>query len=255
MQKNQIQTFSNKEFGELEVLLIGDKPYFPATECAKTLGYKTPHDAITRHCKGCVKHVVLSNGGEQRKNFIPEGDLYRLIVRSKLPAAVKFEVWVFDEVLPTIRKCGGYVTNALLDRLTDNPEEAEAFFKTLKEERAKNKSLENLVTSLIPKAQYHDMILQCEDAIPISVIAKDYGMSGVMLNRLLHEAGVQYRRGGTWLLYKDCCNRGYTLTRTYPLTETTSAIHTYWTQKGRRFIYEVLKLYGILPEAERGSLC
>ena len=108
---NEMQVFQNSEFGELGVLEIEGKPYFPATACAKSLGYKRPADAITAHCKGSVKYRVLTNGGEQELKFIPEGDLYRLITHSKLPAAKRFEMWVFDEVLPTIRRQGAYVPN------------------------------------------------------------------------------------------------------------------------------------------------
>ncbi len=105
---NELQVFQNSEFGELGVLEVNGKSYFPATACAKKLGYKRPADAITMHCKGSVKYRVPTGGGEQRLKFIPEGDLYRLITHSKLPSAEKFEHWVFDEVLPSIRKTGGY---------------------------------------------------------------------------------------------------------------------------------------------------
>ena len=108
MNTNEMQVFQSSEFGELGVLEIEGKPWFPATACAKSLGYKRPADAITAHCKGSVKYRVLTNGGEQELKFIPEGDLYRLITHSKLPAAERFEKWVFDEVLPTIRRTGGY---------------------------------------------------------------------------------------------------------------------------------------------------
>lgn len=107
----KLQIFKNNEFGELGVMKVDGKEFFPASDCARILGYKDPFDAIVRHTKGSVKHRVLTNGGEQEINFIPEGDLYRLIVKSKLPSAEKFERWVFDEVLPTIRKTGGYVAN------------------------------------------------------------------------------------------------------------------------------------------------
>lgn len=104
----ELRVFESTEFGELGVLKIAEKEYFPATACAKMLGYKRPADAITAHCKGSVKRRVLTGGGEQELKFIPEGDLYRLIVSSKLPSAERFEKWVFDEVLPSIRKTGGY---------------------------------------------------------------------------------------------------------------------------------------------------
>lgn len=105
---NEMQVFQNSEFGELGVLEIEGKPYFPAKAAAKILGYKDTTNAIKQHCKGVVKHHLPTKGGVQTLNFIPEGDLYRLITHSKLPGAERFEKWVFDEVLPTIRRTGGY---------------------------------------------------------------------------------------------------------------------------------------------------
>lgn len=84
---NEMQVFNHSEFGELGVIMIGGREYFPATACAKILGYSDPYDAINRHTKGSVKRRVLTAGGEQEQKLIPEGDLYRLIIRSKLPAA------------------------------------------------------------------------------------------------------------------------------------------------------------------------
>lgn len=105
---NELKVFQNSEFGELGILLIDGKEYFPATQCAKTLGYKNPQEAIRNKCKGVRKTLTPTNGGTQEINYIPEGDLYRLIVSSKLPAAERFERWVFDEVLPALRKNGSY---------------------------------------------------------------------------------------------------------------------------------------------------
>ena len=108
---NELKVFSSTEFGELGVMLIDGKEYFPATQCATLLGYKNPQEAIREKCKGVRKTLTPTNGGTQTVNYIPEGDLYRLIVSSKLPQAEKFERWVFDEVLPSIRHYGGYVGN------------------------------------------------------------------------------------------------------------------------------------------------
>lgn len=108
---NAMQVFQNSEFGELGVLEIDGKPYFPANRCAKVLGYKRPNDALHAHCRYTAKYSIphpQNPGKEMEINFIPEGDLYRLITHSKLPAAERFEKWVFDEVLPTIRKTGSY---------------------------------------------------------------------------------------------------------------------------------------------------
>lgn len=118
---NELRVFQNSEFGDLGVMEIEGKPYFPATACAKKLGYENQRDAILRHCPSVVKHDVgvctgVNADGDPAMqtvtmNFIPEGDLYRLIAHSRLPAAVRFEKWVFDEVLPTIRQTGGYVAD------------------------------------------------------------------------------------------------------------------------------------------------
>lgn len=123
---NELQIFQNTEFGELRVLEQNGKPYFPATACARILGYKDATNAIKQHCKGVVKHHPphpQNPGKTITMNFIPEGDLYRLITHSKLPSAERFETWVFDEVLPVIRQTGGYgnqtaALNQLVEQLT-----------------------------------------------------------------------------------------------------------------------------------------
>lgn len=109
---NELKVFSSSEFGELGVMLIDGREYFPATRCARILGYKEPAKAIREHCKGVSEIDTPTNGGVQSVKYISEGNLYRLIVSSKLPAAEKFERWVFDEVLPGIRKNGGYGSQA-----------------------------------------------------------------------------------------------------------------------------------------------
>lgn len=105
---NELKVFQNSEFGELGILLIDGKEYFPATQCAKIIGHQNPARAVRKYCKGVTKMVTPTEGGSQETNYIPEGDLYRLIVSSRLPAAERFERWVFDEVLPALRKNGAY---------------------------------------------------------------------------------------------------------------------------------------------------
>ena len=114
---NELKVFQNSEFGKLGVLTIDGKEFFPATQCAKILGYAKPADAVKKHCKGVSKIKTPTNGGIQQLNYIPEGDLYRLIIRSKLPSAEKFERWVFDEVLPELRKAGLYGNNVNLEEI------------------------------------------------------------------------------------------------------------------------------------------
>lgn len=130
--------------------------------------------------------------------------------------------------------------------------------KLLELERDNQRLLENVmvqeqqISELSPKASYYDLVLQCTDAISISVIAKDYGMTAKKMNTLLHQLKVQFKQGGIWLLYKDYQDKGYTSTKTYHIEHTNqSRIHTYWTQKGRLFIYDLLKQEGILPQIEK----
>jgi prophage antirepressor-like protein len=260
--KNQLQQFHNSEFGSLEIIIIDGKPYFPATECAKALGYRNPHDAIAKHCKrdGLAKREGVTKTTNQHgfstnqkveKTYINEGNLYRLIIRSKLPAAVRFEEWVCDEILPSIRKFGIYATDDTVESMLRSPEFTEALLQSLAEERKKTIMLEDLTEELAPKALYCDIILRSKNVVPVSLIAKDYGMSAAAFNRLLHDLGVQYKIAKTWLLYQQDAGNGYTQTRTYPINESISAMHTCWTQKGRLFLYETLKSWWILPLIEK----
>lgn len=105
---NELQFFNSEEFGEIRTAEIDGKPYFVGTDVAKALGYNNPRDAVSRHCKGVVKRDTPTSSGVQSMSYINEGDLYRLIMKSKLPSAEKFESWVMDEVLPAIRKTGSY---------------------------------------------------------------------------------------------------------------------------------------------------
>jgi prophage antirepressor-like protein len=266
---NEMQIFNNSEFGSLEILEINGKPWFPATKVAKTLGYAEPEKAIRTHCKGVsemdtmVQTGIKSDGTPAMRQtvvkIIPEGDIYRLIVRSKLPSAERFEKWVFDEVLPSLRKHGIYAAEDLIN----NPDLLIQAATALKEERARTALLTKTVAvqkqqiaEMKPKASYYDLILQCKGVLPITVIAKDYGKSGQWLNAYLKNLGVQFKVGGTWVLYQQYAGQGYTQTKTHEFINAKtglpdSKVNTYWTQKGRLFLYETLKNNGLLPTIER----
>ena len=265
---NEIQTFYHKEFGELGVIFENEKFYFPATECAEKLGYTNPRKAVIDHCKGVTKRYLLTNGGRQAVNFVSEGDLYRLIIRSKLESAQRFEFWVFDEVLPSIRKHGAYIMPELLERLQKNADETTALLKALTEEQRarvqlqeRNRQLESKTAVLQsqldeakPKLTYYDLIMQNPDTVPVTLIAKDYGMSAIRFNALLHEMGIQYYVGGTWCLYQEYANNGYTHGNVMVTRSGNVKMHTCWTQKGRLFLYETLKHYGVLPKIEKDGV-
>lgn len=140
--KNEVISFNNGLFGEVRFMEINKKPYAVANDIAKALGYSSPKDAISRHCKGATFHSYLTEGGSQELKFIPEGDIYRLIIKSKLPSAEKFESWVFDEVLPTVREHGAYLTDDKIEEILSNPDTIIKLATDLKEKRAKIKQLE-----------------------------------------------------------------------------------------------------------------
>jgi len=155
--------------------------------------------------------------------------------------------------LPSIRKHGAYINDDIIRRMQEDSEYAAELLRNLTAGRNRNNALVGRVSILAPKAHYHDLILQYSDAVQVSIIAKDYGMSAVAFNKLLHRLGVQFRIGKTWLLYKEHQGNSYTVTNTYTKNGIATLIHTCWTQRGRFWLYELLKSHGILPEAERGA--
>lgn len=257
---NELQIFENKEFGKIRTVEINNEPYFVGKDVADILGYTNTPKAIRDHVDDedkLTERIVLS--GQSRDMYvINESGLYSLILSSKLPTAKKFKRWVTSEVLPSIRKHGMYAT----DELIANPDIAIAAFQALKEEREQRQLLQfecnkqkQIIGELKPKADYTDIILQSKSLVTVTQIAKDYGMSGTAMNEMLHRYGVQYKQSGQWLLYSKYHNNGFTHSETVTITRsdgrTDTVMNTKWTQKGRLFIYNLLKSYGILPVIER----
>lgn len=258
---SKLTIFENKKFGSVRTIEENGKVIFCGTDVASSLGYTNPQKAIKDHCKKdgvTFRSVIDRLGRNQQAKFISEGNLYRLISHSKLPAAEQFEKWIFDEVLPSIRQHGLYAT----DQLLNDPDLAIAAFTALKKEREKAKALEERIAiqkqqiiEMKPKASYYDLVLNCKDLVAISVIAKDYGWSAKRMNSYLKDKGVQFRQGSIWLLYQKYAELGYTSTKTHSYNGKDGSVHTrphtYWTQKGRLFIYSLLKTDGILPTIEK----
>lgn len=192
-----------------------------------------------------------------KESFIPENVFYRLCMKANNEVAREFQANVCDNILPQIRKTGMYLTDNVFDMMMRNPEKIGEMLieygRTRKENeqlKLDNKIKEQQITELQPKAEYTDVILQCKDLVTITVIAKDYGKSGVFMNELLHKLGVQYKESGIWFLYQKYAECGYTRTKTFNVGDNNAKTHTYWTQKGRLFIYNLLKENGYLPIME-----
>ena len=246
---NKIQTFTSQSFGKIRTINEEERVLFCGRDIACALGYANTNKAIQDHCKGVTKcYPLQTSGGIQQARFITEGDVYRLIISSKLPAAERFETWVFEEVLPTIRRHGMYA----YDELLADDEFLEHAIVTLRAERAKRLAAEQALLEAAPKVSYYDLVLQSDSLLTTTAIAKDYGLSAKKLNRILREEGIQFRQSGRWFLYAKYAEQGYTQSKTHEYGEGQTRTHMYWTQKGRLFIYDLLKnQLGILPVIER----
>jgi prophage antirepressor-like protein len=249
----QLQTFENKDFGKVRVVEIDGSPWFVGADVTKKLGYRNSRDTLSKHVDDEDKGVANCDTlrGKQNLTVISESGLYSLMFSSKLSAAKDFKRWVTSEILPSVRLHGAYITEETLRRLQEDGSFKDELLQKLVEEKAQKTALADKLEQLTPKVRYYNAILQCDNAVQVSIIAKDYGMSAVSFNKLLHCFRVQYKMGDTWLLYEKYVDQGYTVTRTYHVNDSTSAIHTYWTQRGRWFLYDFLKWYGILPVSEK----
>ena len=176
---NELQLFNNEEFGELRTIEENGKIFFCGNDIAKALGYVRPNDAISAHCRATVKRRTPISGKIQEINFIPEGDVYRLITHSKLEKAEQFEKWVFDDVLPTIRKTGGYVNNEDTFVKTYLPfadENIKALFsQTLGALRKANEKIE----ADKPKVLFANAVETSKTAILVGDLAKILKQNGV----------------------------------------------------------------------------
>ena len=169
---NEITIFENPEFGKIRTADINGQIYFCGSDVASALGYTYTADAIRVHCKGVVDLSTPSNGGDQLMKYIPESDVYRLVMRSKLPSAERFQDWVVSDVLPAIRRHGAYLTPAKLEEALLNPDVLIRLATNLKAEQEKSAWLEAKIEADKPKVQYADAVLATNDCILVGELAK-----------------------------------------------------------------------------------
>ena len=272
---NELQSF-NFEGQNVQVIMIENEPYFLGKEVAEILGYKKAQNALSRHVDEedvkTLKYKACPETGQAKlwggkdfsdKKLINESGLYSLILSSKLPSAKKFKRWVTNEVLPSIRKHGAYMTEETVEEILTNPDTIIKLATQLKEERLAHQKtkeeklmVEQQLSEAKPKVTYYDIILQNPSLVSITQIAKDYGMSGKGMNQKLKELKIQYKQSGTWFLYSKYQNKGWTSSETKIIPTNYSdkvTMYTKWTQKGRLALYDILKEKGILPMIERNN--
>ncbi|NBI63160.1 phage repressor protein/antirepressor Ant [Clostridiales bacterium] len=195
----ELQIFKNEQFGQVRTIEEDGKVLFCGSDCAKALGYQNPSRDVNRHCKNIEKRCTTDSVGRQQETlFIPEGDLYRLITHSKLPAAEKFESWVFDEVLPSIRKHGMYAT----DELLNDPDLLISVAQELKKEKELRRELQEKVEQDKPKTLFADAVSTSSTSILIGELAKILKQNGYdtgekRLFAWLRDNGYLIRRKGT----------------------------------------------------------
>ena len=277
---SEITIFKNDQFGEIRTAGTAENPMFCLNDICKVLELDQVSRVKSRLSDPGVTSIKVwvqtgtKNDGtpamrETDMTFINEMNLYKVIMRSDKPQAEPFQDWVCGEVLPSIRKNGGYIA---ADGLSDEEIMAKALMvaqKTIERKQIENRELkkenirlENENIQLIAENQelkndrnYLDIIMRSRALLTITQIAQDYGMSGKALNKKLADMGIQYSVNGQWILYakyKDC---GYVSSRSIDITRADGrpdvVLHTEWTQAGRKFLYEELKKQGIIPMLER----
>lgn len=245
---NDIKIFKNPQFGEIRTMTQDGEPWFVGKDVAELLGYAKPQNAIAAHVDDEDKTLAPIQGGcstgTQNTIIINESGLYSLILSSKLPTAREFKRWVTSEVLPSIRKTGGYITGQ--EELSDADLMAKALLVAQRQIEQREQRINALKTAnkkLLPDAEY-GRSLQSKHGITTTSIAKELGMSAVTLNKRLHELGVQYRQSGQWYLYRKYQDKGLTTTRTVPIVRLDGQPdvrrETLWTMAGHRFIRDLM---------------
>lgn len=262
-----ITIFSNPTFGEIRTAGTAEEPLFCLADVCRVLELSNISETKRRLIKDGVSPIeVIDNlGRKQQANFINEQNLYKVIMRSDKPQAEPFQDWVCGEVLPTIRKTGGYI--AANAQMTDEEIMATALRigeatirkrdERIRQLEAEAKQKDVLISDMRKGNDYLNTILQSNGTVTTTQIAQDYGMSAMALNRKLAEMRVQHKVNGQWILYATHQAKGYVHSRTLNLTHRDgrpyTCMVTEWTQRGRLFLYDALKEVGVLPVIERGT--
>ena len=238
---NEIQIFQNQEFGAIRTLSNEQgEALFCAKDVAEALGYKLARKAVQDHVdKGDVlKWNTPTTSGNQLMTYINESGLYSLILSSKLESARRFKHWVTSEVLPSIRKQGGY----MMVRPDESNEVILARALQIMQDALQRR--DEQIAQLQPKADYADHVLDSISCFTVTQIAKELGMTGHDLNMLLCSHKIQYPQSGQYLLYANYARQGLAKNRNYQYYTADGELVTktflVWTERGRDFIHRLL---------------
>ena len=258
---NELINFHHEMFGDIRAIEKDGEPWFVGKDVAEALGYSNASKAVMVHVDEEDKQKVMLKADSQNGNvvtattLINESGLYSLVLSSKLPQAKVFKHWVTAEVLPSIRRHGAYATAPTIEKIIASPEFGIALLKNLQQEQLMRREAEERVRRLKPLADYTALILACPETVSVSQVAQDYGMSAVAFNRILNRAGIQYSVGGQWVLYAAYKDRGLVQSYTFNYRHNDGTdgcrMYTRWTQRGRLFLYDILKKIGIIPMIEK----
>lgn len=285
----EIKIFENEAFGSVRTTMIDGEPWFVGKDVAVILGYVDVNKAVAMHVDDEDKKLndkTSSSFGQRGATLINESGLYSLILKSKLETAKQFKRWVTSEVLPSLRKHGHYgavetrdsymiedslerarkwmeeemIRRQLLEQNSEQQAMIECQQEVIEEKEQKITEQTEQIEEMQPKVTYYDLIMNNPGLIKTTIIAKDYGWSATKLNKILCENKVQYKQGSSqknnpYVLYQKYADKGYAQNSTTTFQRDDGEVMTYtllkWTQKGRKFIYDLLKGLGFLPIVER----
>lgn len=256
---NEIKIFNNPLFGEVRVFIVNNEPWFVGKDVALLLGYAKPENALSTHVDDEDKTITLIQGtGSNYKSnttIINESGMYSLVFGSRLKNAKEFKRWVTSDVLPSIRKTGGYIATAqedtpelIMARALQVAQATINRHQQMLEQANERIALQDTQLKLqAPKVKYVDDVLQSVNTYTSTQMSKELGLrEAEQLHKILKEKGVMFKQSGQWMLTAKYCEHGYTKPRTHQFTRNDGSVGTstttVWTENGRVFLHDMFNL-------------
>lgn len=247
MNNSMVKVFENEQFGKMRTLEVGQDVWFATSDVCAALGIKNPSQALSRlDDDEKMTTLILNEGaasGKSQLSFVNEPGLYSLVLGSRKKEAVEFKRWVTHDVIPSIRKTGGYIMGQ--EEMSD----IELLSRAMLVAQNQIAQRDSRIAEMEPVVDFAQRCLLAEGAVTTTSIAKNYGLSATKLNQLLKGLGVQYKVGNQWVLYSQYQDCGYTETRRTPIQKKNGEMvlvsETLWTPKGIEFIDQMLQTVNV----------